>query len=848
LLPRKPFTHRRHLVTYSSQTNKPKRRFRTQIFWSIVPIFLIIFISFGYFSLRMQESLAEKEFLKRGELIATNLAHSAKLGVYAENKPLLDTAINSAMIDTDVIYVLIYNQDAQLIASAGSEAKRASVESLDIVPELLGQKPERIKAVITRIDRLGINAIDYVAPILFRIQALPDEELLGSFTDSSKLLNSEQFIEIGYVRVGLSSKSLEQSGINILKLWGGLIVAIAVFSALIILFLSRRITKPINRLTIGAEKIAQGHLEEMIPVSSNDEIGQLALTFNNMAKALHGNIAQKLSLLDEVQSLNLNLEERINERTAELHERTTALEQASRHKSEFLANMSHELRTPLNAIIGYSEMLEEDAKEDGLDNYATDLKKIQSAGRHLLSLINDVLDLSKIEAGRMELRYEYFSVKTLIQDVLETVEPQAKINGNRIDVNYLTPVDQMESDLVRVRQCLINLLSNACKFTENGSIAIEIDTRIQQADEQIIFRIADTGIGIAEEKLEHIFDEFRQADSSTTRKFGGTGLGLAISQKFCKMLGGKISVTSRCDIGSRFTVCLPLFIHHEQSSDTIEAGYGKLNTVLNGEHSVDRPLVLVIDDDAAARDLMERYLKKDGFAVQTCASGREGLALARRLSPIAITLDVLMPGMDGWDVLKTLKADPQLADIPVIMNSMVDDRSTGYVLGATEYLTKPIDRDQLSVLLKSHQNKFDGESLLGESLLLVEDDVDAGLLIQRCCEKQGWRVATAHNGLIAIGQMKKSIPDLIILDLMMPKMDGFEFLFEIRKNKLWVDIPVIILTSMDLNHQDRQRLNGNFVKILNKSGVNHAELMNEISNIISHAKNTSITNRSAALN
>lgn len=440
----------------------------------------------------------------------------------------------------------------------------------------------------------------------------------------------------------------------------------------------------------------------------------------------------------------------------------------------------------------------------------------------------------------MDLRYEYFSVRTLIAEVLESVEPQAKNNGNEIQVSYLTPIDQMESDLVRVRQCLINLLSNACKFTENGQISVEIDTQTQWNHEKIIFRIADTGIGIPEDKIGHIFDEFRQADSSTTRKFGGTGLGLAISQKFCKMLGGGIDVSSQLGTGSIFTVCLPLLVHDEISTDLIEVSGTSSSSNLNHKPSNDLPLILVIDDDAAARELMERYLKKDGFNVQTCASGREGLALAKNLLPVAITLDVLMPEMDGWEVLKSLKADSQLYEIPVIMISMVDDRSSGYLLGATDYLTKPIDRDQLSALIKNHkcsQNK---------SVLLVEDDIDARLLVQRCCEKHGWTVDTAENGLIAIERMEKRRPDLIILDLMMPEMDGFEFLLELRKNQLWLDIPVIILSSMDLSLEDRQRLNGNFVKILHKGGIDQATLMTEITGIINRAQNTSTKIRAMA--
>ena len=733
----------------------------------------------------MQESLAEKEFVKRGELIITNLAHSAKLGVYSENKRLLETALHSATVDADVAYVLIYNNDRKLIASAGPNIISVSSEPLEIPVKIQTKAQKNVATATRRVSYQQLHVIDYISLIPFRVQALPDEELLGSLTSSLNGPTSDHYENIGYVRLGMSMASLANTEIAMLKLWGGLVVAIILVCALIILLLSRRITKPINRLTQGAEKIAQGQLDEMIPVTTNDEIGQLAATFNSMAKALQGNIEQKLELLEEVQSLNLHLEERINNRTAELQERTTELEEASRHKSEFLANMSHELRTPLNAIIGYSEMLEEDAEDAGLNDFVADLQKVQSAGRHLLLLINDMLDLSKIEAGHMELLYEYFSVKAIIVEVLQTIEPLAKKNANQLTVTYLTPVDQMECDPIRVRQCLVNLLSNACKFTQNGRIAIEIETLRRQDGEWILFRISDTGIGIPEDKIEHIFDAFRQADASTTRNFGGTGLGLAICQKFCAMLGGKVTVTSQIDVGSTFTISLPTTVNHEQALIANDSNGDQpiAELTLSADH--DSQLVLVIDDDPAARELMTRHLMKDGFAVKTCDSGLEGLALAKTLSPIAIILDILMPNMDGWDVLKALKSDEQLSEIPVVMVSMIDDRSTGYALGTTDYLTKPVDRDQLSTILNQYStNAGNG------SILLVEDDPDTSILIQRCCETQGWKVQTAENGLTALEKLKRIVPDLIVLDLMMPEMDGFEFVNRKYKRHFWLSCNV----------------------------------------------------------
>ncbi|MDQ2800713.1 MAG: response regulator, partial [Armatimonadota bacterium] len=471
-----------------------------------------------------------------------------------------------------------------------------------------------------------------------------------------------------------------------------------------------------------------------------------------------------------------------------------AAETASRTKSQFLANMSHELRTPMNAILGYSEMLQEEAEDQGLEDFTPDLQKIQSAGKHLLALINDILDLSKIEAGKMELYLEDFDIAGVVGDVAATVQPLIAKKNNSLIVHCPDDAGKMRADLTKVRQSLFNLLSNAAKFTENGEITLDV---VRDGGDWL-FTVRDTGIGMTAEQTAGLFEAFAQADASTTRKYGGTGLGLAITRHFCRMMGGDATVESAPGSGSAFTLRLPAVVREAKTADgeTPVVTYSETPPVTTAGD-----LVLVIDDDPAARDLMRRFLSKEGFRPETAGSGEEGLRLARLLHPVVITLDVMMPGMDGWAVLQQLKADAETQDIPVIMLTMVDDKNIGFALGATDYLTKPIDRSRLAAVLGRYRC---GEG--GCGVLLVEDDDTTREMMRALLTREGWNVSEAVNGLAALEQMETARPDLILLDLMMPEMDGFEFAQRLRERPEWHTVPVIVLTAKDITDADRLRL------------------------------------------
>jgi len=498
-------------------------------------------------------------------------------------------------------------------------------------------------------------------------------------------------------------------------------------------------------------------------------------------------------------------------------------QEANQAKSAFLANMSHELRTPLNAIIGYSEMLQEEALDDGNESYLPDLGKILVSGRHLLELINGVLDLAKIESGKMEVHLEDFDVAELVRGVEGTILPLVRKNANQIELSGLDDLGRMHSDVTKLRQMLFNLLSNACKFTHEGVVRLESERSSAAGEDWLRFRVSDSGIGMNEEELSRVFEEFSQADASTTKEYGGTGLGLPITKKFCEMLGGSITATSEPGQGSIFEIRLPARARAEEEADPeATAGEGLVDAPSEGAATV-----LAIDDDAAARDLIGRFLGAEGYRVITAADGEEGLRLAREQRPDLITLDVMMPHVDGWSVLQELKGDPELAAIPVILLTMTDERNLGFALGASEYLTKPIDRDQLAEVLR----KYEGDDLSAPALVVDDEPANRDVL-RKGLERAGWPVVEAENGRVALDRVAEALPRLILLDLMMPVMDGFEFVAELRKNEAWREVPVLVITAKEITAEDRVRLEGHVSRILHKGSFGQEELVREVRKLV----------------
>jgi signal transduction histidine kinase/CheY-like chemotaxis protein len=549
---------------------------------------------------------------------------------------------------------------------------------------------------------------------------------------------------------------------------------------------SRAVYGTIASLQSFTDRMINGRIEETLVLQNRDELNDIAVAFNNIAKEL-------------------------------LAARDQALE-ASRSKSVFLANMSHELRTPLNAVIGYAELIEEEMEDEGID--IPDLKKIQTSARHLLSLINDILDLSKIEAGKMEVYMETIDVAKMVAEIQTTVLPLAQKKENELVVTCDPAIGAIRTDLTKTRQILFNLLSNASKFTEKGKVSLTVTREVRPGDQEVfVFRVADTGIGMTPEQLNKLFKDFTQADASTTRKFGGTGLGLAISRRFALMMDGDIVVSSVFGEGSTFTLTLPATVAKSAAGDK-RGGDGAI--IPAGSTTI-----LIIDDDPTAREVLSRFLLREGYHVELAVDGKTGVEKAKRLRPHIITLDVMMPGMDGWTVLAELKADPLTADIPVVMTSMISEKNLGYALGAAEYLVKPIDRDRLVSVL--------GKYLRDESadVLVVEDEPNLREMMRRVLQRENIRVTEAENGKVALLRVKERPPKLILLDLTMPEMNGFQFLAELRKKPEWRTIPVVVVTAMELTPEQRASLNGDVQSILQKGAYHGEKLFAELRGLVS---------------
>src|SRR5215467_1096201 len=509
----------------------------------------------------------------------------------------------------------------------------------------------------------------------------------------------------------------------------------------------------------------------------------------------------------------------------ELHKAIWAAEQATRAKSEFVANMSHELRTPLNAVIGYSEMLVEDAQGAGREAETADLRKIQDAGKHLLGLIDSILDLSKIEAGKMTLYLETFELRPMVESVAATVTALAKKNGNTLEIECARDIGTIHGDLTKVRQILFNLLSNACKFTRNGMITLTAQRERVEARDWIVFQVSDTGIGMTHDQQARVFEAFTQANDMTARDYGGTGLGLTITKSFCRLMGGEVLLKSEAGKGTTFTIRLPAVV--QASSDASLHDHVKLSDDLQTAIPQDAPVVLVVDDDPNAMELLRRHLQRGGYAVRLAGAGEEAVQLARKLKPDVITLDVLMPQMDGWAVLSALKEDVDLAQIPVIMVTIVDNQSIGYSLGAAAYLTKPIDRDLLlQALEKCTPN---GQP---RHVLIVEDDIPTRRLLRRTLQQASYHVTEAENGRAGCEQLKTDVPDAIVLDLMMPEMDGFEFIAKIRSDERCRDIPVIVVTAKSLTPGDRNRLNGQVHHLIQKDDASRKSMLAALADVL----------------
>jgi CheY-like chemotaxis protein/signal transduction histidine kinase/HAMP domain-containing protein len=562
---------------------------------------------------------------------------------------------------------------------------------------------------------------------------------------------------------------------------------------------------------------------------SHEILNQTWLNMNTAFSNVSAN-EETRKLADELRAKNMELQaqaeelqqqsEELQEQNVELEVQRNQVEEANRLKSEFLSNMSHELRTPLNSIMALSRVLTMQTRQKLSSEEADYLEIIERNGRQLLGLINDILDLSKIESGRQEIRPRLFSIGSTIETIIERLGPVAEEKGIKINQEISDNLPIVKSDEARVHQIVQNLIGNAVKFTERGSVTVSATSDSQK----VHIKVADTGIGISREELTHIFEEFRQVDGTCSRKFEGTGLGLAIAHKAANLLGGEISVESAPGKGSTFTLTLPVewgrpipaAEEREEITETPEFGI-----------QLARETVLIVDDDPEIVSMISGYLSAEGYNAITATSGRQALKLAQSHDLFAITLDILMPDMDGWEVLQSLKNSPETADIPVIIVSISDDKATGVALGAVGYITKPVDKDALI----SEIRKVHGPNAY--SIMVVDDNDIHRQEMARVIESEEMKPIVADGGKMGIELIEKSAPDVLVLDLMMPEMDGFEVLDRLRSAPKTRRLPVIVVTAKDLTPEDRKKLSGYASSVLVKSDTTSIALLEEIRRILS---------------
>ena len=500
----------------------------------------------------------------------------------------------------------------------------------------------------------------------------------------------------------------------------------------------------------------------------------------------------------------------------QLKQANEALQEANRHKSVFLANMSHELRTPLNAVIGFSELLTE-APEGQFDERTRRrfVEQILTSGRHLLGLINDILDLSKVEAGQMELRLQIVSIAETVGQVVTTVEPLVRKKAITLEADT-AGAGNVLADAGKLKQMLLNLVSNAIKFTDEGG---KVTIGARRTDAHVEISVADTGIGIAEDDQKQIFKEFHQLDHGPGRKHEGTGLGLALTKRFALLHGGDVLVTSRPNAGSVFTLSLPLRAETRPIAPA------------NGHEAGSGPLILVAEDDPPASELLTRQLVAAGYRVEVARTGAEAIAKARQLRPAAITLDIILPEIDGWDVITELKGDEATSSIPIIVVSVVDNPELGLALGAIDYFIKPVDAGRLVERLNQLAGQIDRKH--DKTRVLVVDDEPANRTwLKAVLEPAGFSVVPAAGGREGIELARTQAPDLVVLDLMMPEVTGFDVVEALRSEASTRETPILVLTAAHLTEADRKLLNGRVSKVLQRGSIGASEIVRLLRRVI----------------
>ena len=790
--------------------NKKHISLRTSLIISISLVHAILMGLFVYHSTRASRELISEEMKGSARSFARMLATTATNAILSSDISSLHEYVDKTGKEHNVSYAIILDSEGTVLAS--TEKKFDGYILSDDVSK-------RANSSSGELLQVAGNVFDISAPI---------------FLEGKK---------IGIARVGVSTETMLQK-IAVVRNDGVNMTLFAIMvGSMVAVLIALRVTRGLGSLGKVARQMTGGNLSSRVqgdPLSYR-ELTELGDAFNHMADAVQEReeeLQQSIEELDlaheELQSANEELQQHYEELELSQEELLTSNEElsqandrvieADRLKSEFLANMSHELRTPLNSVIALSGILLARMDGDLTEEQEKQVKIIKKSGKNLLELINDILDLSKIESGKMEISLEEFYIEDVVNDDRAMVTPLA--SEKEINISFIKneEIPVIRSDRNKIKQVLLNLLSNAVKFTpKGGSITISATDR----DGRVELSVTDTGIGIAKENLDKIFDEFRQVDGSSTREYGGTGLGLAITRRLVKLLGGEIRVESEIGKGSTFIINIPVTL------DGVEALTEAFTQI-----DPDKKTILAVDDDPSVIYVLKKYLEGEGYQVVPAHNGAEAIRLAREVKPFAITLDIMIPGRDGWEVINELKGDPATEHIPIVVISILDNKSLGFSLGVTEYLTKPVERNTvLNALGRLMSPRCIGMDCT-PNVLLVDDDPIHIMAMKAVLADSGYKVTVAPGGKEAIEVLKEATPCAVILDIMMPEVDGFMVLEELKKRKETRDIPVIILTAKDITDDDKKRLNGSIQDIIGKGNFAHEEVLRDLKNIMERRKSS----------
>ena len=751
-------------------------------------LIVVTSVALGSFMINHDIQLISRGLVYRGASLVRNLAYHLEYELQFASEQRLAELIEGVVKQEDVLYVIVQGSDKRIRAS-GKAAQLAEIPPLNLSRGAARDLATGDKMEVFRLRWGSDDIYEIVHRVTTRGGRAREEIGFG-------VGGEEQ--TIGWARIGISLavQPIEETISDIKRTIAMVTGLVIIVGILVAVLLVKIIVRPLRDLAAGAQRIEKGELGLKVSAKSRDEIGDLAVSFNRMAEALNARETDNARLVGALEESN------------------RSLGMASQHKSQFLANMSHELRTPLNAIIGFSEiLLNEPESALPLEVRQEFQGHIHESGRHLLRLINDILDLSKVEAGRMTIERELVDVGGTVDGVLSTVRPLASKKQITVTAEVGSGIGPVGVDPAKLKQILYNLLSNAIKFTEELG---QVGVRVTRDGGNISFVVWDTGIGIPHDEQARIFDEFYQIQQTAGKEYPGTGLGLALAKKFVELHGGQISLKSEPGSGSTFTFTIPSALRQQEQRQTEAA-------VVDGAG----PLVLVIEDDERTRELLKFSLTRGGYRVEEARDGDEALAKARELRPAIITLDILLPRRDGWDVLRTLKDDPVTRDTPVVIVSIVDEQQRGYSLGAADYVLKPFSRDDLLQRLASFGFSATIRAQAIKALLVV-DDSELMTSVAGMLESAGFHTLRAQGPRDGLALAVDARPDVILLNLVMPEMSAFEMMRRLKANQWTKEIPVFVVTARSLDEADKLALHSLAIEVIEKAAFSTEDLLGEI--------------------